>query len=183
MQYSANTLKMIKEKQTLLHEMRKAGSSSSAPSCARWQDRPQALIQLQKAISKAVRAEKRDRVEKLLTRAEEAKGAGATRIICGTIGGLAPKQQGARETVWDAEGRACFGEAEELDARAQALQSIMAAEEHNEEGVVATENTRTRQTQAISAHKFNEKQVYRLMMELPGNKGGPETRNGDGCGC
>ena len=38
MQHSANTLKMIKEKQTLLHEMRKAGSSSS-PSCVRWQDR------------------------------------------------------------------------------------------------------------------------------------------------
>ena len=81
MQYSANTLKMIKEKQTLFHEMRKASSSSSSSSHVRWQDRPQALIQLLKATSKAVRAEKRDRVEKLLTRAEEAKGAGATRII------------------------------------------------------------------------------------------------------
>ena len=100
MQYSANTLKLIKEKRTLLHEMRKASSSSTSSSCVKWQDRPQALIQLQKAISKAVRAEKRDRVEKLLTRAEEAKGAGATRIIYRTINSLAPKQQGARETVW-----------------------------------------------------------------------------------
>ena len=171
MQYSANTLTMIKEKQTLLHEMRKASSSS----CVKWQDRPQALIQLQKAISKGVRAEKRDRVEKLLTKADEAKGAGATRIIYRTINSLAPRQQGARETVWDAEGRACFGEAEELDARAQALQSIMAAEEQNEEEALA------RQTQAISAHKFNEKQVYKLIMGLPDNKGGPKTRPCDGC--
>ena len=147
----------------------------------KWQDRPQALIQLLKAISKVVRAEQRDRVEKLLTRAEEAKGAGATRIICRTINSLAPKQQGARETVWDAEGRACFGEAEELDARAQALQSKVAAEEQNEEEALATGNTRTRWTQAISAHKFNEKQVYKLIMKLPDNKGGPKTRPGDGC--
>ena len=181
MQYNANTLKMIREKQTLLHEMRKASSSSTSSSCVKWQDRPQALIQLQKAISKAVRAEKRDRVEKLLTRAEEAKGAGATRIIYRTINSLAPQKQGARETVWDAEGRACFGEAEELDARAQALQSIMATEEQNEEEALATKNTRTRRTQAISAHKFNEKQVYKLIMGLPDNKGGPKTRPGDGC--
>ena len=85
--------------------------------------------------------------------------------------------KGAREAVWDAEGRACFGEAEELDARAQALQSIMAAEEQNQEDANATENTRTRQT----AHKFNEKQVYKLMMGLPDNTGGPKTRPGDGC--
>ena len=89
----------------------------------KWQDRPQALIQLQKAISKAVRAEKRDRVEKLLTGTDEAKGVGATRIIYRTINSLAPKQQGTRETVWDAEGRAWFGEAEELDARAHASPS------------------------------------------------------------
>ena len=87
MHYSANTLKMIKEKQTLLHEMRKAGSSSS-PSCLRWQ---------QKAISKAVRAEKRDRIEKLLMRADEAKGAGATRIIYRTINSLARKGEPASE--------------------------------------------------------------------------------------
>ena len=80
-----------------------------------------------------MRAEIRDRVEKLPTRAEEAKGAGATRISYRTINSLAPKQQGAPETVWDAEGRACFGEAEELDARAQALLSLVAAEEQNEE--------------------------------------------------
>ena len=175
MQYSANTLKMIKEKQTLLHEMRKASSSSTSSSCVKWQDRPQALIQLQIAISKAVRGEKRDRVEKLLTKAEEAKGAGATRIIYRTINSLAPRQQGVRETVWDAEGRACFVEAEELDARAQALQSTMAAEEQNEEEALA------RQTQAISAHMLNEKQVYKLIMGLPDNKGGPKTRLGDGC--
>ena len=174
MQYSVNTLKMIKEKQTLLHEMRKASSSSTSSSCVKWQDRSQALIQQQKAISKPVRAVKRDRVEKLLMRAEEGKGAGVTRIINRTINSLAPKQQGARETVWDAEGRACFGEAEELDARAQALQSIMAAEEQNEEEALATEKTRTRRTQAISAHKFNEKQVYNLIMGLRDNKGGPK---------
>ena len=75
MQYSANTLKMIKEKQTILSEMRMSGSSNS-PSLVRWQDRPQALVLLQKAISKAVRAEKRVRVEKLLVRVEEAKEAG-----------------------------------------------------------------------------------------------------------
>ena len=40
------------------------------------------------------------------------------------------------------------------------LQSTMAAEEQNEEEALATENTRTRRTKAISAHKFNEKQVY-----------------------
>ena len=142
---------------------------------------PQALVQLQKAISKAVRAEKRDRVEKLLTRAEEAKGAGATRIFFRTVNSLAPRQQGARETVWDAEGRACFVEAEELDARAQALQSTMAAEEQNGEEALATENKRTRRTQEIPAHKFNEKQVYKLIMGLPDNKGAPKTRPGDGC--
>ena len=139
-----------RKNQTILREMRR-------------QDRPQALVLLQKAISKAVRAEKRDRVEKLPVRAEEGKGAGATRIIYRTINSLAPKQQGARETVWDAEGRAYFGEAEELDTRAQALMSIMAAEEQIETDASAMENMRTRQTQAISIHKFSEKQVCKLM--------------------
>ena len=147
----------------------------------RWHDRPQNLVLLQKAISKAVRAEKRDRVEKHLTRAEEAKGDEATRVIYRTINSLAPKRRGARETVWDAEERACFGQAEELDIRAQALKSIMAVEEQDEETASAMENTSTRQTQAISMHKFNEKQVYKLMMGLPDNKGGPKTRPGDGC--
>ena len=147
----------------------------------RWHDRPQNLVLLQKAISKAVRAEKRDRVEKHLTRAEEAKGDEATRVIYRTINSLAPKRRGARETVWDAEGRACFGQAEELDIRAQALKSIMAVDEQDEETASAMENTSTRQTQAISMDKFNEKQVYKLMMRLPDNKGGPKTRPGDGC--
>ena len=44
MHYSAITLVMIKEKQTLLHEMRQAGSSPSSPSCVRWQDRHQAFF-------------------------------------------------------------------------------------------------------------------------------------------
>ena len=83
--------------------------------------------------------------------------------------------------MWDVEGRACFGEAEELDARAQARPSMMAAEEQDEEEALATENTRTRRTQAISAHKFNQKQVYKLTMELPDSEGGPKTRPGDGC--
>ena len=151
MQYSANRLKIIKEKQTLLHEMRKASSSSTSSSCLKWQDWSQALIQLQKAMSKAVRAEKRDRVEKLLTKAEEAKGAGARRIIHRTINSLAPRQQGARETVWDAEGPI----SEKL-------------KNSTHEPKPFGHNKRTRQTQAISAHKFNEKQVDKLIMGLSG---------------
>ena len=108
LQYSANTLKMIKEQQTLLRELRLPGSSSSS---LRWQGRPQAMVLLQKAISKAVMAEKRDRVKKILTAAPkglEPRGPFTK-----------PKQQGAPETVWDADGH----------ARAQALKFITAAEE------------------------------------------------------
>ena len=123
---------------------------------------------MQKAISNAVR---------VFPVAVKAKSAGATRTIYKTIKSLTPKQQGAGETLQDAEGRACFDEAEELDARALARKSIVAAEEQKETVAHNMEN-RLRQTQAFSTQQTSEKQVCKLMAGLPNNQGGPNTRHG-----
>ena len=101
-------------------------------------------------------------------RAGEAKGAGATRIICGS-------------TAWrrnnkEHERRYGMRKGEQLDTRAQALESIMAAEEQNEPDASTIETMSTRQTQAFSTHKFSEKKVYKLMMGLSDNKSAPKTK-------